>query len=869
MIKKIAKKSLLILLLFIITLYGVLTPIKNVHFETNTCSAASGDAFRPKIKTNDVEEQEVDQEWCPDCTASVQGMTFWRMLVAPIDTLLSLIPRLLVFISKWIVILFANILQSAMNPRANSFLDGINRFTGEGNVARWVWQNSLYFANIMITLFLIWIAINIILEKAEYTSYQSLIKLLTVALLINFSLVICTLLVDISNYIASLFMSGVNGQAFSCTYACAIHKVANSFNCVADKMMLSQTIQNSLALVVAIIFIGQLLGLIIFVFTRMVYLWFLVGVSPLAIVLSAIPETEGIYKQWLNLFKTNLIKLPAIAAATYFILNIILFITNQSMNTPVAQGDVMEHVLTTTFLIIVLSQGLLMAAQAIGVEQVTKMSAMVNGAVKKGWNAIKAPVAQQSKRFAANVPIVRKGTEMLQNSSVPWIAKSGNKLAAQVAKDQKNVATNMEDLFANANWRSLERLAESKDPTVRVQAMSYLSQLGSKYKAKNKYTEDPDKINAIKKLADDNVNIDNSAAYDTLKKTSPLFKTGIKSLRGQKGIENINDTVGEISAALNDDKGAMDIQSTLDTLIKNAGSNLPYLMKTLQRDLDPYILNGKAKSLGNKGYLSLMDTLAKGIIVAKKIKNNEIAPAEIDDNLNGFMQGSSTENAEMRNYIKNHLVADAVEIAESTEYNFFGKWGRKGPSSFKRTAQGRLYINMDSNSSPININRANTNNNAPQNTTTEPIDRGEEPPLTNDGGRPTGSRDAAPAPDSGRPAESKDTAPTPDSGMSDVKDATLYHFNELRKEIREVASDLQKDLPEIKDLIPKINAAINYASEDKNREYISLRDRIDELKTNLESNTSYTFSTKDKLELLIEKLEQMERLREEKDHSSE
>jgi len=83
------------------------------------------------------------------------------------------------------------------------------------------------------------------------------------------------------------------------------------------------------------------------------------------------------------LFKTNLIKLPAIAAATYFILNIILFITNQSMNTPVAQGDVMEHVLTTTFLIIILSQGLLMAAQAIGVEQVTKMSAMVNGAVKK------------------------------------------------------------------------------------------------------------------------------------------------------------------------------------------------------------------------------------------------------------------------------------------------------------------------------------------------------------------------------------------------------------------------------------------------------------------------------------------------------
>lgn len=54
------------------------------------------------------------------------------------------------------------------------------------------------------------------------------------------------------------------------------------------------------------------------------------------------------------------------------------------MTTYVERGDVMEHVLSTTFIIIILSQGLLMAAQAIGVEQVAKMSSMVNGVVKKG-----------------------------------------------------------------------------------------------------------------------------------------------------------------------------------------------------------------------------------------------------------------------------------------------------------------------------------------------------------------------------------------------------------------------------------------------------------------------------------------------------
>ncbi|MFA5230125.1 MAG: hypothetical protein WC422_01605 [Candidatus Paceibacterota bacterium] len=110
------------------------------------------------------------------------------------------------------------------------------------------------------------------MEKKEYINYHSLTKLLVVALLINFSLVICTLLVDISNYAAALFMSGVDGQAFSCAYACIIHKVANSFNCFSTRMVLSQTIQNSLALAVGMIFVGQLLGLIIFVFTRMIYL---------------------------------------------------------------------------------------------------------------------------------------------------------------------------------------------------------------------------------------------------------------------------------------------------------------------------------------------------------------------------------------------------------------------------------------------------------------------------------------------------------------------------------------------------------------------------------------------------------------------
>ncbi|HRZ29807.1 MAG TPA: hypothetical protein P5052_03590 [Candidatus Paceibacterota bacterium] len=84
------------------------------------------------------------------------------------------------------------------------------------------------------------------------------------------------------------------------------------------------------------------------------------------------------------MFTANLMKLPLIAAATYFILNIMLFIENKSMTQKVAEGDVIEHVLASAFVTIILSQGLLMAAQAIGVEQIAKMSAAVSSVAKKG-----------------------------------------------------------------------------------------------------------------------------------------------------------------------------------------------------------------------------------------------------------------------------------------------------------------------------------------------------------------------------------------------------------------------------------------------------------------------------------------------------
>jgi hypothetical protein len=60
------------------------------------------------------------------------------MLSAPIDSLLSLIPRILVFITKWLVILLANILESVMAPKAGGLFFEINRFTSPAGLVYWV-----------------------------------------------------------------------------------------------------------------------------------------------------------------------------------------------------------------------------------------------------------------------------------------------------------------------------------------------------------------------------------------------------------------------------------------------------------------------------------------------------------------------------------------------------------------------------------------------------------------------------------------------------------------------------------------------------------------------------------------------------------
>ncbi len=533
---KIAKKSLLIFLLFVITIYGVIAPVKTANITPEANAVWSW--FKPKTVKDEPPAETTNK--CSTCFVAVSRMSIWNMLTAPLDTVLSLIPRILVFISKWIVILLASILSNLLVPVENGYFYDLNRFTSETGLVFWIWKTSLYYANIMITLFLIWIAINIILEKKEYTSYQSLIKLLVVALLINFSLVICTLFVDISNYLTVLFMSNVSTNAFSCLYACVIHKVANMFNCMANQMVFSQTIGNSVALMIAIIFIGQLLGLIIYVLVRMVYLWFLVGVSPIAFVLSAIPETRKLYGKWLDLFKANLIKLPVIAFASYFILNLMIHIANRLMsyednnthwwNANDGGENFIAMSLGTIFLIIILGQALLAVAQNLGVEQISKASAAVSGWAKKGLDAVRKPAVSYGAKKIMTWKPVQDRIMRAKDSKNFFAATLANKMIDKTSKEQKLSQQEVDKWKGGKNVGMLERTVEKNlgpggDHTKFLQALQALSELKSKGDYKGNFLENQQYMSKARQLIKDDVYGETDAG-SYLKKRYTWMKAG-------------------------------------------------------------------------------------------------------------------------------------------------------------------------------------------------------------------------------------------------------------------------------------------------------------------------------------------------------
>lgn len=146
-------------------------------------------------------------------------------------------------------------------------------------------------ANAALIIGLVFIAISIILGKEENKAKKTLINFIIIALLINFTPVICGFIIDGSNIITSSFSTGAADSAYDTSVNKAFQLITNSTSTIEIKFALA-----------LITFIFSLFAIVVFFlyailfFARVVILWILVIVSPIAFATKVFPQSKYIKK---------------------------------------------------------------------------------------------------------------------------------------------------------------------------------------------------------------------------------------------------------------------------------------------------------------------------------------------------------------------------------------------------------------------------------------------------------------------------------------------------------------------------------------------------------------------------------------------
>lgn len=171
--------------------------------------------------------------------------------------------------------------------------------------AGWTATSSL--ANMMIVIALLVIGIATILRYENYQAKKTLPTLIIVALLINFSPVICGVIVDAANILMNFFLADHAANVTSTFY--------NNFSQQDEalKSWWSNTWSNAdttlapLATSVTLIIFEVIASFVFFIFAilflvRYVAIWILVILSPLAFAAYILPATKKYATQWWNYF---------------------------------------------------------------------------------------------------------------------------------------------------------------------------------------------------------------------------------------------------------------------------------------------------------------------------------------------------------------------------------------------------------------------------------------------------------------------------------------------------------------------------------------------------------------------------------------
>lgn len=176
------------------------------------------------------------------------------------------------------------------------------------------WAVLRDFANMFIVIILIVIGFATILKIETYGVKKLLPKLVLVALLINFSKVIAGVVVDSSQIFMLYFLSPIHdatkdsgGAVLNLFKGAQLHALLSTLpKEISESTHVSEGIYKAASAAFVVVFLAlaavAFFYLAIILVTRIIYIWILVIVSPLAWVASIIPQGQSYWKKWWTRF---------------------------------------------------------------------------------------------------------------------------------------------------------------------------------------------------------------------------------------------------------------------------------------------------------------------------------------------------------------------------------------------------------------------------------------------------------------------------------------------------------------------------------------------------------------------------------------
>jgi hypothetical protein len=515
-------------------------------------------------------------------------------------------------------------------------------------------------ANAVLVIGLVVIAISIILGRQENQAKKTLINFILIALLINFTPVICGFIIDGSNIITASMMSG----GISSSYSTSIGNVFDYITKTSsgkEVMKLAYIIMVSVFCIFAIVI--YFLYAILFL-ARTVILWILVIISPLAFATKVIPQSKYIKKVfpsvlywddwWESFVQWCVIGIPA--GFSLYLSNKMLIVIGNSMNSATAIAAITDKNILGTLATYLLPFIFLIAGFLITISAGGQVGSFVGGLATGAW------AASGGRAIKGATDAAQKGGE--------WMIKGGERTAAGFAvgglsgiKEGYNdsgikgalvggaTGAAMGGIGAEGREKAAKKIAEIKESVGFTKRGEYDAKLSGDVEEAQKRL-DSLSDNDLKKIATSGAetrgaNIDKSAAFNALNKRGKLDDNEIKYLTGnKKWAETFNVKLKDVAKARPEYAQDLIGKNSFEVV---SGMSPAEAGKTIRSKsfADPNVLSSLSKQ-------TMKGKLDKGS--AEDIKN-------IKDGFAGLLQSMNTFSSntvlpeDLEKLVQNNLVA--------------------------------------------------------------------------------------------------------------------------------------------------------------------------------------------------------------------